>query len=50
MLSLEHGRISGIRPAPDIWYLAFRLAGYLAVDPEKSLSGASLVNNVIKVK
>jgi hypothetical protein len=34
------GRISGIRPAPDIRYTAFRLAGY----PAKSVpvSGASL--------
>jgi hypothetical protein len=33
------GRISGIRPLPDIRYPAFGLAGY----PAKSVSGASLI-------
>jgi hypothetical protein len=30
MLSRKSGLISGIRPAPDIRFLAFRFAGYVA--------------------
>jgi hypothetical protein len=46
MLSGKSGGISGIRPAPDIRYSAFRLAGYLAgriYGKIRPVSGASLV-------